>query len=167
MIRGMNLPGIEIRPFQKPDLGALRRLILETIDAGYTDLYPPRAVAFFKRFHGEQEILERASKGVILVAERHDDLIATGSLLGNEILAVFVHPACQRCGLGKALMQILESEASASGIRQSTLSVSLASKRFYQDLGYELFEKNAKDVGEGQRLDFWKARKTLAPKTTS
>ena len=163
MVRDMDFPGVNIRPFHKLDLTALRRLILETIDTNYIDLYPPHAVAFFKRFHGELAILERASRGILLVAERNGDLIATGSLVGSEILAVFVHPTCQRSGLGKALMTLLESKAVASGITQSRLSVSLASKRFYEDLGYDLFEKGLKDVGEGQRLDFWKARKTLAP----
>jgi hypothetical protein len=42
------------------------------------------------------------------------------------------------------------------------LSVSLPSRRFYENLGYELVEACSIDVGEGQRLDFWKARKMLA-----
>ena len=39
----------------------------------------------------------------------------------------------------------------------------LSAIAFYEGLGYEMVEEKSKDVGEGQRLDFWKARKFLLP----
>ena len=150
-----------IRHFRQSDIGPLQRLIQETLDVSYSGVYPPRAVEFFKKFHAEQGILERSQAGIILVAEENGKLIATGSLVQNEILAVFVHPEFQHGGHGKILMKMLEDEARASGQRQTQLSVSLTSKRFYESLGYELVEECSKDVGQGQRLDFWKAKKRL------
>ena len=152
-----------IREFRPSDLGPLQRLIHETIRVSYASAYPPRAVAFFQDFHAEDRIAERSRTGSVLVVEEKGALVATGSLVEGEIFAVFVHPDCQRAGLGKALMTALEDRARGSGLCESLLSISLPSKRFYEDLGYEIVQACSKDLGDGQRLDFWKAKKRLAP----
>ena len=154
-------PPVTIRLLEESDVAALRRLICETIDTSYAPVYPPKALDFFKTFHAEEIILERAQRGTVLVAEADGDLIATGSLLDGEIFAVFVHPDRQGAGLGKALMERLEAAARAAGVTESVLSVSLPSKRFYEGLGYDIVEERSRHLGEGQRLDFWKARKRL------
>lgn len=151
----------QIRPFRRSDLVSLQRLIWETIDLSYSGLYPPRALEFFKKFHAKQRILERSEAGIVLVMEENGRLVATGTLVNGEIFAVFVHPACQGIGHGKTLMTVLEDRARASGVSESVLSVSLPSKRFYTGLGYEVFQECSKDLGSGQRLDFWKAKKQL------
>ena len=151
----------KIRPFRRSDLVSLQRLIWETIDVSYSSVYPPRALEFFKDFHAEQKILERSEAGTVLIMVENGNLIATGSLVNGEIYAVFVHPSSQGVGHGKALMAVLEDEARASGISESVLSVSLPSKRFYNGLGYEIIQECSKDLGGGQRLDFWKAKKRL------
>ena len=58
-------------------------------------------------------------------------------------------------------MKRLEGQAQADGATESVLSVSLPSRRFYESLGYEIVEACSKNVGNGQRLDFWKAKKKL------
>ncbi len=152
----------DIRAFRDADIGALQRLIFETIDVSYAPVYPPRALAFFKTFHGEAELRARGRTGTILVIEDDGELIATGSLVGNEILAVFVRPGLQGGGYGKALMRALEEKARADGETECALSISLPSLKFYQGLGYEVLEERSRDLGDGQRLDFWKAKKSLA-----
>ena len=153
----------DIRRLRDSDVASLRRLICDTINVSYAPVYPPRAVTFFKDFHGEPRITERARLGTVLVIEQAGDLIATGSLVDDEIFAVFVRPDHQRAGLGQALMSALEDRARASGVTESVLSVSLPSRRFYEALGYEMVQSCSRDLGEGQRLDFWKARKRLLP----
>ena len=154
-------PSLKIRRFRKPDLGPLRQLIHATIDLSYAEVYPPRAVAFFKTFHSKEKILARSAAGTVLVIEEEGGLTATGSLVEGEIFAVFVHPRFQQGGRGKALMLALEDEARAQGVTESELSVSLPSLPFYRGLGYEIVEERSRDVGEGQWLDFWKAKKRL------
>ncbi len=154
-------PQIYIRAFEESDVAALRRLICETIDVSYAPVYPPKALDFFKAFHAEEKVRERAQRGTVLVAEANDAPIATGSLLEGEIFAVFVHPDRQGVGLGKALMERLEEDARTAGVTESVLSVSLPSKRFYEGLGYEIIEERSRDLGDGQCLNFWKAKKRL------
>ncbi len=152
---------VVVRRAEERDAPALQRLIHETIDACYTAAYPPRAVEFFKTFHREEQIVERLRSGATLLAEEGDRAIATGSIVGHEILGVFVLPASQGRGWGRAIMAELEGLARADGHGEVSLSVSLPSRRFYETLGYEVVEERSIDVGEEQRLDYWEARKPL------
>jgi ribosomal protein S18 acetylase RimI-like enzyme len=150
-----------IRAFREADLIPIHRMICDTIDASYSGVYPPRAVEFFKDHHSEKRIAERSAIGEILVAEADGSLLATGSLVGAEIVGVFVHPAHQRQGHGKAMMGELERRGKAKGLSELTLSVSLPSRDFYEHLGYKTLAERALDVGEGQYLNFWPGRKAL------
>lgn len=150
-----------IRQFRASDVRVVLKLIHHTIEVSYSPVYPPRAVQFFKDFHSGIKIIERHLKGEILVVEKDGDIIGTGSLVDADILGVFVNPAFQHQGHGKSLMQAIEKKATIKGIREVKLSVSLPSRRFYESLGYEIIEDRTIDVGEGQRLDYWEAKKTL------
>ena len=151
-----------IRLFRKTDLTPLHRMIYDTIEASYSNVYPPRAVEFFKEYHSEKKIAERSLVGEILVMEEDDSILATGSLIGAEIAGVFVYPVYQRQGYGKAIMAELERRAKAKGLSEINLSVSLPSRKFYENLGYNILADNALDVGEGQYLKYWLGRKTLS-----
>ncbi len=69
-----------LRPFTDADLAAVRDLICRTIDASYAAVYPSRAIAFFKRFHSSEAILERARAGTLVVVEDRGRLVAAGAL---------------------------------------------------------------------------------------
>jgi ribosomal protein S18 acetylase RimI-like enzyme len=151
-----------IREFRESDLVSVRNLIHQTIDVCYSGIYPPRAVQFFKDFHSDEKIVERHRNGDLLVVEQDGRLVATGARVGSDIFGVFVHPAFQRQGHGAALMRELENRARAKGCTESELSVSLPARAFYESLGYEMLEECSTDVGGGEHLDFWKAKKSLA-----
>lgn len=150
-----------LRDFRRSDTIALQEFIYLTIDACYSGVYPPRAIQFFKDYHCTENILDRSEKGQTVILEMGDKVIGTGTLLGNTILAVFVHPDFQRRGYGKDLMAELETRAEACGCTELELSVSLPSREFYQRLGYRLLKERSLDVGEGQTLVYWEARKSL------
>ena len=149
-----------IREFRENDVESIAQLIHRTIDVCYTSVYPPRAVEFFKSFHSRDRILERSKQGDILVVEQNGNVIGTGAIVENEIYGVFVEPTMQGDGHGRAIMRELESRAIANGHREVVLSVSLPSREFYEALGYEIQQETHIDVGEGQQLHFWKAKKS-------
>jgi len=150
-----------IRRFDVRDLGAMELLIHGTIDASYTEYYPPKAVEFFKSFHSKQKILARVQSGTVLVMEENGKLVGTGSMVDGTIFAVFVDPLLQKGGRGKALMHELECAARDAGETESKLDISLPSRRFYESLGYTVTEEISRDLGDDQRLNFWKATKVL------
>jgi hypothetical protein len=55
----------------------------------------------------------------------------------------------------------LEMKAMANGIGEIILSVSLPARSFYEHLGYKIGKALATDLGGGDRLEYWEARKTL------
>jgi len=150
-----------IRLFKKSDLVKLNQMIHKTIDYSYPTVYPDRAVLFFKNYHSENNILERYKNGKVLVYEINDNVVATGSIVGNEISGVFVEPESQGHGLGRKVMFELETLAQKMDISEVTLSVSLPSKRFYENLNYKIIKESQIDVGEGQLLRYWIAMKNI------
>ena len=86
---------VKLRPFAQGDLDAVRQVILATIDACYCGVYPPRAVEFFKQYHCDANILDRAANGYTVVGECEGRVVATGSIIADHICAVFVLPAIQ------------------------------------------------------------------------
>lgn len=143
------------------DCSTVHDLICETVDVSYSSVYPPRALAFFKKVHDPDKIVERTASGLVLLAEVGGVAAATGSLVQDKISAVFVRPSLQGLGLGKRLMQDLEDSARQAGRQQIRLHVSLISRRFYESIGYKIIEAVSEDLGNGERLDFWNAEKSL------
>jgi hypothetical protein len=73
---------VSIRRFREPDLCQLVRLISETIGISYAEVYPPRAVQFFKDFHSDKKIADRSKTGTTLVVEEDGNwwLLAVSSM---------------------------------------------------------------------------------------
>jgi GNAT superfamily N-acetyltransferase len=136
-----------IRPFADADLSSLHCMICDTIDISYSGVYPVRAVQFFKDYHSKKRIMERSQAGEVLIIERNGSIVATGALVGNEILGAFVKPDKQGQGYGKTIMSELESRAKAKGLSEVVLSVSLPSRKFYENLEYEVLAECSLDVG--------------------
>ena len=151
-----------LRELHASDIKALVKLIHQTIEVSYSSSYPANAIRFFKDFHSEKKVLERHRNGLVLVLEKEEGgLIGSGSLVGAEILGVFVHPRYQCRGLGKLIMGELEKMATINGLNKVVLNVSLPSKKFYENLGYAIIISTSIDVGEGQHLNYWEAEKKL------
>jgi ribosomal protein S18 acetylase RimI-like enzyme len=153
---------MQIREFIETDIDAVQQLIYHTIDISYRPVYPPRAIEFFKEFHSDAGIMERYRSGKIFVVEQDGDIIGTGSFVNGEILGVFINPGFQGKGYGKTLMLALERTAVFGGCSEVTLSVSLPSKGFYEGLGYNIIKECSIDVGKGEYLNYWSAKKSIA-----
>ena len=142
-----------IRDYKSSDLSAIKHLIHNTIDACYLPVYPPEAVDFFKEYHSDEAIAERAEKGYTVVIERDSQLIGTGTLVDDHITAVFVRTSLQGRGLGARIMKHLEDKALSAGARTVTLEASLPSKRFHDSLGYSTVEEASLPVANGKTLE--------------
>lgn len=152
-----------VRPSTEADLPPVLALIHETIDTCYSAVYPPRAIGFFKAYHSAENLRKRHLDGNLHVLEYAGYIGATGALVNQEILGVFVHPRSQGRGFGRAIMQHLEQLARTRGLQAVSLSVSLPSRAFYERLGYQILDTHSMDVGEGQHLDHWTASRRLRP----
>jgi GNAT superfamily N-acetyltransferase len=161
MIRQNN---IKIRRFRKTDLADVRNLIYRTIDICYPDFYCVEAIKFFKDWHNDQKIIKNAKEGYALVIEKNNQIIGTGTIVGDEIMRVFVDPVFQKRDFGKLIMRELEQKAVSTGINVVKLDASLPSKKFYELLDYVVLEETFVEVENNKRLDYYKMEKSLIKK---
>jgi N-acetylglutamate synthase-like GNAT family acetyltransferase len=152
---------IKIRKFKKQDLAEVRILIDETIDTCYSDIYCAEALRFFKQWHNNEKILGQAKEGYTVVLERNNQVIGTGTIVGNEAVRVFVSPEFQKHGFGKLIMYKLEERAISKGITALKLDASVPSRSFYNSLGYVTLEETFLEVENSKRLDHYKMEKTM------
>ncbi|MBR7830987.1 GNAT family N-acetyltransferase [Actinospica sp. MGRD01-02] len=83
--------------------------------------------------------------GAFLVAEQHGHPVGMGGFRPNsrgqaEVLRVRIHPALRRTGVGRALMEGLETRAAARGFQEMFLDTATnmpEAMAFYQALGYQ------------------------------
>lgn len=141
-----------MREFRPGDLAEVAALVRRTIDRSYAGIYPPLAVAHFHEHHTREEIAANAEQGSIVVVERDGRIVATGTLIGYDVRRVYVEPAWQGRGLGRAIMAELEARAAKQGVEEVQVYASLPAKPFYERLGYLAVEEGARDCGEGQVL---------------
>jgi len=152
--------GIRIRKFASPDLRAVKKLIRSTINTCYSPVYPKEVIKYFHDYHNDENILRDAKEGYTIVLKRNNRIIGTGTIVGNHIWRVFIDPEFQKQGLGKLIMQKLETKAISSKIKAIKLDASLPSKKFYDSLGY-ISKKTFLKVENGKRLNYYKMGKLL------
>ena len=150
-----------LREFRPDDLSVVAELVHRTIDVAYAGVYPPRAIGHFHGHHTEGKILADANQGYTVVAERDGRLVATGTLVANEIQRMYVDPSAQGQGLGTAILRALEARAREEGTARLQLYASVVARRFYEELGYVVTEEGAGDVGEGQVLRYFRMAKAV------
>jgi putative acetyltransferase len=152
---------IRIRQFKRRDLSAVKELIYNTIDVCYLADYPTQAIQYFKQYHSDENILKGAADGWTIVLEKDNRIVATGTIVDDHIMRVFVDPEFQKQGFGKLVMNNLEEKAFSTGICKVSLDASLPSKKFYDSLGYTTCEKTYVEVDNGEKLHYYKMDKAL------
>jgi len=152
---------IKIRKFKKQDLAEVKSLVDETIDTCYSDFYCAEALRFFKQWHNNEKILSQAKEGYTIVLERNNQVIGTGTIVGNEAVRVFISPEFQKHGFGKLIMYKLEERAISKGITAIKLDASIPSRSFYDSLGYVTLEETFLEVENDKRLGYHKMQKTI------
>ena len=150
---------VKIRKFRIDDLVKLKNLIDATVDLCYSDIYCAEAIEFFKDWHKSEKIIQDAHEGLTIVLEIDNNIIGTGTILGNEIVRVFVNPEFQKQGFGKLIMDKLEEKALSETVSTIQLDASIPSKKFYDRLGYVTLEKTFLKVKNNKRLDYYKMQK--------
>ena len=155
---------VKIREYRSSDLADVNGLISRTIDKCYSKVYCAEAIKFFKDWHCCTKILKNAEEGKTLILERDSRLVGTGTIVGDEIVRVFVDPVYQKHGFGKLIMCKLEEMAVSNDIDLVKLDASLPSKKFYDLLGYVTLEHTFLEVENNKRLDYYKMQKSLTRK---
>jgi GNAT superfamily N-acetyltransferase len=152
---------VRVRRFEIKDLEEVKELIARTIEVCYGDYYLKEVIDFFGMFHWDGNILKTALDGYIAVAEVNGRITATGSLMDDFILRVFVDPKHQKKGLGRMIMVGLERQASARGVKVLRLRSLASSRKFYESLGYKTVERGFEEVDNRKFFEYYRMVKEI------
>ena len=150
-----------VRGFRLADLESVKELINRTIDVCYNGFYFKEVMDYFDIYNWDGNILKVARDGYIVVVEMQGKIVGTGSVIGDVILRVFVDPAYQKQGLGRMIMNNLETHAAANGVKTLQLRALANARKFYESLGYLTVAKGFVKVDNGRCLEYYKMEKGL------
>ena len=133
-----------IRRFENADAEAVSAVVCETVRISNAKDYPQEYVDVLVKEHSPERIAERAAQGHMYVACDGETIIGTGTIApfwGSEtesiLLTVFVLPAYQGKGVGRAIIAALEQDEYAKRATRIEIPASLTGADFYRHLGYE------------------------------
>ena len=150
-----------LRPFQPTDLPVVQELIFRTIDASYAKSYGPSAIEHFKDHHTDEEILDDARRGHLVVLEVDEIILGTGTLVDGKITRVYVAPEDQGRGFGRQIMNLLDQHAKSQGLDSILLYSSVVAKPFYESLGYRIEAQKSVQMEDGEHLEYFHMVKCL------
>jgi GNAT superfamily N-acetyltransferase len=146
---------------KKSDLQSVCKLIENTIQVSYADVYPPEAIEFFKNYHNQDNIFKDAASGYSIVAESDGLILGTGTLLEMNVRRVYIDPQHQHQGIGQLIIKELERKAKSEGLEKLDLSASPKSRRFWEFMGFVFTGEFAIPVANDKKLIYYEMAKTL------
>lgn len=127
---------LEYRKAVKEDASQITGLVQETIKTVYPKYYPKEVVGFFCELHSQEAVGEDINDGNTWILYEGQRPAGTGSLRGDHITRVYVHPDFQGKGYGSFIVRKLEEEIFSKHDRVF-LDASLPACRLYEALGYK------------------------------
>jgi putative acetyltransferase len=133
-------PSTTVRPMQPEDLGEMRSLFSQTVRQVNSRDYSPEQVEVWASSANDGarwQALPQSSQ--VLVAEQSGQVVGFTNLEADgHIDMFFVHPEHQGEGIGKRLMQALETLAQAQHTPRLYSEVSITAKPFFLRQGFEI-----------------------------
>lgn len=125
-----------IREATEKDATAISHVIVAALRESNSQDYSAAVIAQVELSFSPSAILRVMAQRQVYVATLGEDIIATASLDQATVRSVFVAPACQRRGAGRALMAAVESAAAINGVSQLRVPSSITAEGFYRSMGY-------------------------------
>jgi len=151
---------MNIRKAAPDDLETVFQITQQTIRAVYPHYYPSGAVEFFAQHHKKDNIrTDIAACIVYLLTDNTGTACGTVTLRDNEICRLFVLPAYQGNGYGRALLNFAEAEI-AKTFDEIVIDASFSAKAIYRKRGYHETAYHIIDTENGDHLCYDVMHKT-------
>lgn len=139
----MAVESIVVRPFEKGDETAMAEMIAHTLRVSNRDDYTPEYLEGIVNHYPPEFFTEHAEDSHLYVLCDGERIIGCGGITGcwgstteSYVFSVFVHPDYQGHGLGKMIMDALESDDFFRRAARTELASSITATGFYEKLGY-------------------------------
>lgn len=144
---------VEIRKATSEFTYEIYGLVRETIKTVYPKYYVEEAIDFFLKHHNFGKIKTDIEQEKVYVIKEKETIVGTGTLDGKRITRVYIRPEFQEMGLGKLLMDYLESEA-VKDHGAVWLDASLPANSFFYNRGYRTKECRTQSLKNGKILAY-------------
>ena len=138
------MENITVRRFEDGDETAVSELIRDTLIVSNSADYPEAYLRETIASHSAQAVAKQAREGHLYVVCADSTIIGCGGITGywgsttqSYLLSIFVHPEYQKMGIGKRIVQTLESDEYFLRAWRTELGSSITAVDFYRHLGYE------------------------------
>lgn len=133
------------------DAPSVLAITRETIATVYPHYYPQGAVAFFLAHHAQSAIEADIRQGIVYLCYDDGHPVGTVTNRGDEICRLFVLPAQQGRGFGRALLDYAEALVLRT-YPAVTIDASLPGKAIYLKRGYTFVSYHTIETDGGDRL---------------
>ncbi|MEO3723431.1 GNAT family N-acetyltransferase [Pseudomonas syringae] len=126
-----------IRNATNADAPAISRTILNALRESNVKDYSAEIIEQVAQSFSPPAILHLLAERQVLVATAGSHIVATASLDHDIVRSVFVDPRHQGKGIGRQLMERLQSLAINAGVKWLRVPSSITAEGFYASLGFE------------------------------
>ena len=146
-----------IRIAMKADAAAISQVIIGTLRESNAQDYSAEIINQVELSFSPQAILCLMTQRQVFVALLERRIVATASLDHDVVRSVFVDPAYQGKGIGRQLMQSIQSSAIAEGRNLLRVPSSITAEGFYASLGFikirDVFHESERTIVMSKTLD--------------
>ena len=147
LVIAMQPKEIKIRRFQSTDARSVSRLFRRCLLEVNRKEYPASVIDQMIRAFSPMGVVQRTKWLRCFVAVRGSRIVGTGGICINKIYSVFVSPHLHGQGIGRVIVNFLESAALRSGHKKILPGSSVNAEPFYRSLGYKRIKKYRDPLG--------------------
>jgi N-acetylglutamate synthase-like GNAT family acetyltransferase len=125
-----------IRPARREDAEGISCVIVSALRETNAKDYSEEVISRVEQSFSPGAVLNLLERRLVFVATIGDNIVGTASLDGRVVRTVFIKPACQSRGIGRALMAQIERVAIENGIAALSVPSSVTAEPFYAKLGF-------------------------------
>ncbi|RON19449.1 GNAT family N-acetyltransferase [Pseudomonas frederiksbergensis] len=126
-----------IRNAMNADAPAISRTIINTLRESNAQDYSSEIIDQVAQSFSPLAILHLLTERQVLVATVDSHIVATASLDQDVVRSVFVDPSYQGKGIGRHLMERIQSIAINAGLNLLCVPSSITAEGFYASLGFK------------------------------
>jgi len=134
----------KIRRFRRGDEVAVAEVICTTLAVSNQKDYPPEFIRENIESHSSEVIAQRAKESHFYVVTVNGKIIGCGGITGywgslteSYLVSIFVLPDYQGKGIGRKIIETLESDEYFKRAWRTEVGSSLTAVEFYRKMGYE------------------------------
>ena len=152
-----------IRKFRNSDAIELAKMHKATISNVNSQDYNKKQIKVWsdKISANKYKKTSKEKNRVIFVAIEKRKIVGYGEYLDKHIAGLYISKDHLGEGIGKKLLQILESHAYKKGIRTIMCFSTITAHKFYEKNGYKTIKKNTKYQIGNQKLTIYEMKKRL------